>query len=191
MTPKQRVEHAAAFVLHTLPYRETSLVVELFTRSHGRLGVVAKGAKRPRSALRGVLIEFQPLVVSWSGAGELKTLTRAEWRGGQAMLSGRAVLLAYYLNELLLQLLPREDAHAELFEAYALTIADLAGMGPAAPLLRRFERILLAELGYLPLLNRDAEHGGALDPACEYVFLPDRGAVAASGQSAQLPRYRG
>ncbi|MBL8473550.1 MAG: DNA repair protein RecO [Rhodocyclaceae bacterium] len=191
MTQKQRVANAAAYVLHALPYRETSLIVELFTRSHGRIGAVAKGAKRPRSALRGVLMEFQPLAASWSGGGELKTLTHAEWKGGQPMLAGRALLLGYYLNELLLNLLPREDAHVELFDAYARSIAELGAGGAAAPGLRRFERILLAELGYLPLLTETAEGGVALDPAGEYVFVPDRGALPAAGQSAHLVRYRG
>ena len=103
MAQKQRVDQQAGFILHTHAYRETSLIVELFSRDHGRLALVAKGARRPMSALRGVLLAYQPLLVDWSGGGEVKTLVRAEWLGGQPMLSGKALLCGYYLNELLMR----------------------------------------------------------------------------------------
>ncbi len=109
----------SAFLLHFTPYRETSLVVDLFTRGHGRVAAVAKGAKRPRSALRAVLMQFQPLTVTFSGRSELRTLTGAEWVGGLIAPRGDALLCAFYLNELLLRLLPREDAHPTLYDGYA------------------------------------------------------------------------
>src|SRR3954447_15614048 len=109
MTNPARQESREAFVLHTYPYRETSLIVEAFTRSFGRVSLLARGARRPRSAMRGVLLAFQPLALSWFGKGELRTLARAEWVGGQPLLQGEALLCGFYLNELLLRLLPRED----------------------------------------------------------------------------------
>ena len=126
-----KVERQAAFVLHTRPYRETSLVLEAMTRDYGRIALVAKGVRRPRSAMRGVLMAFQPLEMTWSGKGEVVTLHHAEWQGGQPLLEGRALLCAYYLNELLLNLLPREDAHEQVFDHYARTLQALAAS--AAP----------------------------------------------------------
>src|SRR5690606_8784771 len=114
----QRVGDEPAFLLHMVPYRETSLVVDLFSRNHGRIGAVAKGAKRPRSALRAVLLQFQPLTVGWSGRNELRTLVGAEWRGGLTSPAGQALLSAFYMNELLIRLLPREDPHPGLFDGY-------------------------------------------------------------------------
>src|SRR5918997_1073415 len=106
-----RVDAQPAFVLHSYAFKETSLVVELVTRDFGRVAVVARGARRPRSALRGVLLAFQPLLVSWSGKGEVQTLIRAEWHGGYHPLKGLSLICGFYLNELLLKLLPRHDAH--------------------------------------------------------------------------------
>jgi DNA repair protein RecO (recombination protein O) len=89
--PIQQRDDEPAFVLHTYPYRETSLIVEAFTSAYGRVAMVARGAKRPRSEVRGLLQAFQPLALSWAGAGELKTLVKAEWRGGLPLLSGAAL----------------------------------------------------------------------------------------------------
>src|SRR3954465_15949505 len=98
-------DNEPSFVLHTYAYRETSLIVEAFTPAFGRIALVAKGAKRPRSETRGLLQAFQPLVLSWTGAGELKTLTNAEWRGGLPLLTGGALLCVFSLNALLCKLL--------------------------------------------------------------------------------------
>ena len=106
-----RRDDQPAFVLHTYAYRETSLIVEAFTFEYGRVAMVARGAKRPRSELRGLLQGFQPLLLSWAGQQELKTLIKAEWRGGLPLVGGSALLCGFYLNELLLKLLPREDPH--------------------------------------------------------------------------------
>src|SRR5881394_1835536 len=137
--PRDRRDDQPAFVLHAHPYRETSLIVEALTADYGRVALVARGAKRPRSELRGILQAFQPLTVSWAGAGEIKTLIRAEWRGGLPLVTGSALLCGFYLNELLLKLLPREDPHPRLFASYATALADLAAGGEQAPVLRRFE----------------------------------------------------
>jgi DNA repair protein RecO (recombination protein O) len=164
-----------AFVLHAYPYRETSLIVEAFTREYGRVALVARGAKRPRSELRGLLQAFQPLLLSWSGQQELKTLLRAEWRGGLPRVGGSALLCGFYLNELLLKLLPREDPHPQLFGDYEAALADLAGGHDQALVLRRFEVRLLAAMGYALPLVRDADTGAPVDPTARYHYAFDRG----------------
>ncbi len=170
-----RRDDQTAFVLHAYPYRETSLIVEAFTREHGRVALVARGAKRPRSELRGLLQAFQPLLLSWSGQQELKTLLRAEWQGGLPRIGGRALLCGFYLNELLLKLLPREDPHADLFGHYERALADLAAAADQAVVLRRFEVRLLAAMGYALPLVRDADSGAPVDPAARYHYAFDRG----------------
>ncbi len=173
---RRRVDLAPGYVLHSYPYKETSLIVEAFTRGHGRVALLAKGARRPRAALRGVLLAFHPLRLSWSGVSELATLTGAEWSGGQPALSGASLMCGFYLNELLLRLLPREDPHEDLFDVYVSCIARLAGAGEAhAVILRGFEKRLLAELGYALILDRDAASGAAIDANRRYVYEPDRG----------------
>lgn len=119
MTLRHKVDGQPAFVLHAYPFRETSLIVEVFSRDFGRVALLARGARRPRSALRGLLLGFQPLELGWAGKGEVQTLMKAEWQGGQPLLAGKALFCGYYLNELLLNLLPREDAHERLFSVYA------------------------------------------------------------------------
>jgi len=143
----QRTNEVSGYLLHAAAWRETSLIIQVFTQGHGNVSLVAKGAKRPYSALRAVLSTFQPLVLSWSGSGEVKTLTQAE-HGGVRPLDGRALMSGWYMNELLLRLLPREDPHAVLFDAYDAALRQMAQGLPAAGALRRFEWILLQETGY-------------------------------------------
>ena len=174
----KRVDGQAAYVLHLHPYSETSLVVDVFSRDHGRVPLLARGARRPRSAMRGLLMSFQPLELGWFGGGEVKTLAKAEWLGGMPLLGGRCLLLGYYLNELLLKMLPREDAHVALFDAYAAALQALAAGGADAPELRRFEKTLLKELGYGLTLDVDVDSGLPVVPEGKYVFLIERGPVA-------------
>ncbi|MDP2135300.1 MAG: DNA repair protein RecO [Sulfuritalea sp.] len=174
----KRVDGQAAYVLHLHPYSESSLVVDVFTRDHGRVPLLARGARRPRSAMRGLLMSFQPLELGWFGGGEVKTLAKAEWLGGMPLLGGRCLLLGYYLNELLLKLMPREDAHAALFEAYAAALRALAAGSDDAPELRRFEKTLLKELGYGLTLDVDMETGRPVMAEREYSYLLERGPVA-------------
>lgn len=178
---RRRSELEPAFVLHSYPYKETSLIVEAFTRHHGRVGLLARGARRPRSAVRGTLLAFHPLRLSWTGSAELGTLTATEWTGGQSALSGLPLMCGFYMNELLLRLLPREDAHEALFDAYAAAIARLATGAEPAGLLRGFELSLLRELGYAPPLDRDAASGLPVQAARRYRYLPERGPVEAGG----------
>jgi DNA repair protein RecO (recombination protein O) len=164
------------YVLHSYPFKETSLVVEVFTRSFGRLGLVAKGARRPRSTLRGVLMAFQPLWLSWSGKSELRLLHRAEWQGGQPQMAGLALMCGFYLNELLLKLVAREDPHEELYGAYEQALSSLRDGQAPAVVLRRFEHWMLTELGYALRLDEDVG-GAVLEPAATYAYVVERGAV--------------
>lgn len=186
---KRRAEHEPGFVLHAYPYKETSLIVETFTRKHGRVGLLARGARRPRSAMRGVLLAFHPLHLTWSTSAELGTLMSVEWGGGQQSLSGIGLMCGFYINELLLRLLPRADAHEALFDEYGSALARLAAgtalahlpAGAAqAAILRGFERRMLAELGYAPVLDRDAANGAAIEPAKHYAYEAERGPVETS-----------
>ena len=172
-----RQDAQPAFVLHSYPFKETSLVVELFTRDFGRVAVVARGARRPKSSLRGVLLAFQPLLVSWSGKGELHTLIRAEWHGGYHPLRGLSLICGFYLNELMLKLLARHDAHEALFGRYAATLLELAPSVDHARVLRAFEKSLLSELGYAVTLDRDVETGQPIAAEARYAYLIERGPV--------------
>ena len=188
-----RRDDEPAFVLHTYAYRETSLIVETFTQNFGRVAMVARGAKRPRSELRGVLHGFQPLLVGWWGQQELKTLHKAEWRGGMPLPTGSALMCGFYINELLLKLLPREDPHPALYGEYETALNELASGAEQARVLRRFEVRLLAELGYALPLMREAETGRAIDPAARYHYAFDRGPYAADDarRDRDLPLVRG
>jgi DNA repair protein RecO (recombination protein O) len=174
MQSKRRAEHEDGFVLHTYPYKETSLIVEAFTRRHGRVAVLARGARRPRSAMRGVLLSFQALSLSWSASAELGNLIAAEWSGAIRPLRGRGLMCGFYLNELLLRLLPRDDSHEALFDRYSESLKELSASTNYPPILRGFEKRMLAELGYAPLLERDAA-SRPIDPAARYVYEPERG----------------
>lgn len=142
-------------MLHRRPYRETSEIVDLFTADHGRVAAVARGSRRGRR--RSPLEPFQPLHVSWTGRGEMVTLTGAEARGPVLQASGRRLLSMFYVNELILRLTERQDPHPEVFVAYEETVSDLDRAPDEAPVLRRFERDLLEALGYGLLLDRDVD----------------------------------
>jgi DNA repair protein RecO (recombination protein O) len=183
---KRRAEHEPGYVLHTYPYKETSLIVEAFTRGFGRVAVLARGARRPRSAMRGVLLSFHPLRLGWSTSAELGNLISVEWAGALQPLGGRALMCGFYLNELLLRLLPRDDPHEALFDSYAAALSALSQNSPLSSVLRAFEKRLLAELGYAPLLEREAASGAPIDPARRYVYEPDRGPMPLKNSSSEL-----
>jgi DNA repair protein RecO (recombination protein O) len=172
-----RQDQQPVFVLHTYPFKETSLVVELFSRDFGRVAAIAKGARRPRSAMRGMLQAFQPLLATWSGKSELRNLHSLDWGEGLLLLNGEALMCGFYLNELLLRLLPREDPHTALFDYYSQTLRYLAAAEPMAPTLRRLELKMLQELGYAVPLTHQVE-GTPIEPEREYLYLPERGAVS-------------
>ena len=179
MTDYDRAKQDAqpAYLLHSYPYRETSLVIETFTRNRGRVALVARGARRPRSALRGVLLAFQPLTISWSGRTELRTLHKAEWQGGLPQLKGDALLCGFYINELLLKLVARDDAHEALYDAYEQALHALAEGQLHDATLRRFELRLLKELGYAPSLDCEGHSGKPIEAASRYHYLIESGPV--------------
>ena len=183
---KHRLEDEPAFVLHSYPYRETSLVLEVLSRQHGRVALVARGARRPRSALRGLLMGFQPLMLSWFGKHELRTLHRAEWQGGQPQLQGTALLCGFYLNELLLNLMVRDDPHEQLFDYYQHTLQRLANEADYAAILRCFEKHLLQELGYALLLVQEADSGEPINSIAPYRYVLERGAVRAAPNDSDI-----
>jgi DNA repair protein RecO (recombination protein O) len=183
-TATGRLEDEHAFVLHTYPFQDTSVIVEAFTRRYGRIGLIAKGAKRPKSNLRPALLAFQPLAIAWSGRGELRTLTRAEAVGGAHALAGVAMMCGYYASELVLKLLQRDDPHERLFDDYADTLRRLATGETTAAVLRRFELALLREIGYAVQLQFDAERGTPLIAEERYAYWPERGPLAAGAGNA-------
>jgi DNA repair protein RecO (recombination protein O) len=170
-----RIVNQPGFVLHSYPYKETSLIVDLFSRDHGRVALVAKGAKRPHSKLRGVLQTFQPLQLAWTGKSEVRTLISAEWVGGLLPLEGAALLCGFYLNELLVKLLARDDPHAVLFDQYISALNQLAHDEPPSIVLRKFEWSLLKETGVAGNLGVCAQTGQTVDLDKAYVVDPERG----------------
>lgn len=171
-----RISGQPAFVLHSYPYKETSLIVEVFSRDYGRIPVIAKGAKRPHSKLRGVLQSFQPLSAGWSGKSEVRTLTAAEWIGGLLPLEKAALLCGFYVNELLVKFLARDDPHPALFDHYVSTLNQLAHGEPAPIVLRRFELFLLKEVGVVGDLTVCTSTKEKVLADQIYVVDPERGA---------------
>jgi DNA repair protein RecO (recombination protein O) len=176
-----RVLQEPACVLHTTPYRETSLLVEIFTRQYGRIGMVARGARRPKSGLRAVLVPFQPLLLAWSGSGELVTLNAAEAVDEPLALSGDALLCGFYVNELVFRLLHRHDPHEALYDRYLQSLRALRKGDVLPAVLRLFEKHLLQELGYGLVLEHAADGHSPLAPEVIYDYLPERGPMVAQG----------
>lgn len=169
-----------AYMLHRYEWSESSLILEMFTRNLGRVVVAAKGVRKPASAFRSVLLPFQPLLVSLGKQAQIRTLKGAEWAGGYAMPTGEPLLIGYYANELLMRLLPRDEAQPQVFDAYAQALAVLAGhVGERVvePVLRVFELVLLRALGVLPGLDHEAFSMQPLHPGRRYVVEPESGLV--------------
>lgn len=193
MATARRLTHEPAFVLHRYDWSESSLILEVFTRQHGRVALVAKGAKKPSSNFRPVLLPLQPLSLTWTqsaatGASDIHTLKGAEWVGGHIMPMGDALLSGTYLNELLLRLLARDDPHPALFDAYAGVVRVLASEhgDMLEPVLRSFELLLLREIGLLPALDMQTLTLQALQPEARYALLAEGGlcAVAADERAS-------
>jgi len=173
-----RVENQPAFILHARAWRETSLLIEAFTRDHGRVGLVARGVRGAKSRFaRASLQPLQPLLIGWSARGELGTLTSAEQTGSPWRLSGDALFAGMYVNELVLRLSSRNDPHPVAFGAYAECLGRLAESDDIAWTLRRFERDLLADLGYALMLTHAAD-GMPIEPGVSYAYIGDTGPVA-------------
>lgn len=176
-----RIEQQPAWVLHLRPWRESSALIELFTRDHGRVGAVVRGIRGPRQqALRAALQPLVPISVDYLARGELARLVQAEAMGLGLALRGDALLAAFYVNELVLRLAPRGDPATSLFLRYGLVLSELGGDTPLAWVLRRFERDLLADLGVGFDWSVDS-HGMPLDPAARYRLDPEDGPVRDPG----------
>jgi DNA repair protein RecO (recombination protein O) len=173
----RRISDEPAFVLHRYDWSESSLILEVFTRHHGRIALIAKGVKRPSSSFRPILLPLQPLHLAFGGDAEIRTLKSAEWQGGYAMPSGEALLSGYYINELVMTLLARDDPHATLFDAYANVVEVIASAHGEVleAALRSFELLLLREVGLLPQLDTQTMTLGALQPTHQYTLVPEGG----------------
>ena len=182
-----RYHQQPAFILHQHDYSETSLLLEVFTSAHGRIGLIAKGARRPSGRLRGILKPFQRLSIGWSGKSELGVLTSAETEGPDFSLEGPALYCGFYMNEVLLRLLHRHDAHSALFEAYASTLRRLRHDTSNEPVLRVFEKHLLRELGYGLVLDQDIQDRAPVDPEAMYDYVLDRGPVRLTHPELNIP----
>ncbi len=176
----RRVQQQPAWILHHRPFRDSSRILDVLCRDHGRLALVARGSRAAKSKLKGVLRPFMPLRLSWVMRGDLGTLTGAEIDGTPLSLTGDALLSGYYLNELLLNLLHRHDPQPEIFVAYGDTVARLAGRREVASLLRGFEMELLAMLGYALNLDHDSGSGAVLERDEAYEYRVEQGPVRAT-----------
>ncbi|MBX3689656.1 DNA repair protein RecO [Dokdonella sp.] len=177
-----RVDGQPAFVLHARAWRETSLLLEVFSRDHGRVGLVARGVRRERSRWpRGLLQPFQPLLLAWAGRGELGTLVAVEGASAPLQPQGQTLLAGMYVNEFVLRLSGRGDPHPRAFSLYAQCLARLNGEESVAWTLRRFERDFLAAIGYGLVLDQAAD-GSPLQAAHDYAYDPEAGARVWQGQ---------
>ena len=173
----QRIADEPAYVLHRYDWSESSLILEVFTRTYGRVVLIARGAKKPSSSFRPILLPLQPLHSAFGGDAEIRNLKSAEWQGGHVMPTGDALLSGYYLNELLMRLLARDDPHPVLFDAYAATVQLLASQSidTLQVALRAFELRLLRDIGFLPLLDAQTATLATLDADTPYVLLAEAG----------------
>lgn len=172
-----RAQQEAAFILHHRPFRDTSQILDVLSREHGKLALVARGSRGPKSRLRGILRPFMPLAMSWVQRSDLGTLTGAELHGAPLRLSGDALLSGYYVNELLLHFLHRHDPQPAIFDIYASAIKALAGTDEVAPCLRQFEIELLRLLGYALNLDFDANSHEPLQAESCYEYRFEQGPV--------------
>ena len=182
------VTNEPAYVLHRYDWSESSLILEIFTRHHGRMALVAKGAKKPSSSFRPVLLPLQMLHVNFGGDAEIRTLKSAEWQGRHIMPTGDSLLSGYYLNELVLTLLAREDPHPALFDVYAQTVAVLASESSSQSLilqaaLRTWELLLLREVGFLPQLDVQTLTLQPLQAETAYRLIPEGGLCLAKPEN--------
>jgi DNA repair protein RecO (recombination protein O) len=184
-----RVNLAPAFLLHQMPWRDSSRILEFLARDHGRISLFARGVRRERSEARPLLQPFQRLLISWTGRGEAGNLVAVERDGACIALPPAQVISGFYMNELILKLLARHDAHPQLFDDYSATLRELGNGAAAARALRIFEKRLLQSLGLWPDCERETANGAPLQPEHYYHFRPDRGLELAVAETPAT--YRG
>lgn len=177
MSNPRRVQQQPAYILHHRPFRDSSQILDVVTRDHGKLALVARGSRGSKSRLAGVLRPFLPLRVSWVAKSDLGTLTGAEAAGAPSGLRGDALLSAYYVNELMLHFLHRHDPQPEIYELYAQAVQSLCGASDVAACLRHFEIEFLSLLGYAVTFDREAGSGLDVDPDGNYDYRVEEGPV--------------
>lgn len=180
-----------AYVLHRRPWRETSLMVDLFSLNHGRMTVIARGANSAKSPLKAQLQPFQPLIVDWAGRGDLKTLTQVDVRAGPTITRTVSLYSGLYLNELLQRILPAADPHPTLFAAYIDAIGQLSNTRDVEPVLRRFELAFASALGYDFAWDRATDTGQSVEPGGEYCYDPEQGIVSGLSPGVRLRNLPG
>ena len=187
-----RIELNPSFILHSRPYRETSLLLDVFSRDHGRLGMVARGVRRKGNKLSEIIQPYRCLQIAWSGKGELMTLTNAEPDKKPYELSGRNLLAAFYLNELLVKMLHMHEAHPELFDIYEISLSRLAGKDmEQQAIIRIFEKHLLYNTGYGLVLDHDVIQKTDIDAETGYFYLADSGPSATRPSSNDYIKISG
>jgi DNA repair protein RecO (recombination protein O) len=170
-----RVPLHSCFILHKRAYRETSLLLDVFSSEHGRINLIAKGARRNKKNTQALFQTHRNLNISWTGRGELGTLTDIEAIGSDFNLQAEPVIASFYLNELLIRLLHKHESHSELFEAYLMTLTRLAHDEPVPVALRYFEKHLLDALGYGLVLDHEMESGERIKAEQAYFYSLDHG----------------
>ena len=171
----KRVEDHNIYILHTYAFKETSLIVEALSENFGRISLLAKGARRPRSLLRGYLQPFQMIQATWSNVSDLKTLYNVEWNSKYLGLKNQALICGFYMNELIMKLLPKDESSNDFFHFYHQQLEELSLNNGYESLLRVFELKLLEELGYKVKLDED-ENGNPINPKKFYYYEAEYGA---------------
>ncbi len=177
-----KIENQKAFILHSRPYRDTSLILDIFTENYGRLHAIARSARGPKSRYKGLLQLFSPLIISWSGRGDLFYLAQAELDEPKIFLQGNTLAAGFYLNELLIKLLALHDPHPIVFQHYKNTLISL-NMSLQEATLRIFEKNLLQRIGYELLLTHEAETEQAILPDQYYHYVVDQGPILSSKEN--------
>lgn len=189
---QQRIQLQPAFVLHQRPYRDTSRILDVFSRDHGRITLFARGVRGSQAGLAALLQAFQPLLLSWQSKTDAGTLTGAELRGEPQTLPSTRLMSGFYLNELLMHLLHAHDPHSDVFELYAQALQGLRGPDDEGAVLRRFELRLLKLLGFGLTLEVEADSGAAIDPERCYRYVVEHGPVTVGvDHDAAKGVYRG
>ena len=184
MARKDIIENQPSYMMHQMPYTESSQIVRIFSQNFGRVDLIAKGSKRPKSKFRSYLQPFLPLQLSWSGKSQLKTLRQAEIHGQYlARIQGKYLFSAYYLNELILSFLRMEDPYPNLFALYTSTLHDFSESKPIEPSLRQFEILMLSEIGYAINFTTEAHSQNPIETDMDYVFVVEKGFVSKQNQN--------
>ena len=192
MARKDIIEHEPSYLMHQIPYSETSQIVRIFSQNFGRVDLIAKGSKRPKSKFRSYLQPFLPLQLSWSGKSQLKTLRQAEIHGQYLVrIQGKYLLSAYYLNELILSFLRMEDPYPNLFALYGSTLHDFSESKPIEPSLRQFEILMLSEIGYAINFTTEAHSQKPIETDLDYFFIAEQGFVYKQDRNSDSLRVKG